>query len=149
MSESEKWSCSECGAPQVPQNQARVPCSQCGGSALHIELHFEDLVVVKAHDWLDAKMKNVTLPSKKKLRRHLQMGTQWSVGRANFVEKMRDVNKDTDSYFELVTDPSTGEVLRYCSEHLSEHVNRGSAKAKVEVQTARGPANAPDNGETV
>jgi hypothetical protein len=81
-------------------------------------------------DFLDVQSKNVNVTGKRKIRRHLQTGSQWSVSREKFVDKVRDIDRDADTYYERVVDPETGEVLRHCEEPLSEHFGRGSAKAR-------------------
>lgn len=132
MGDGEKWTCASCGTECAPHqgDGPQTPCESCGSVARNIELHFHDVMEVKVSDWLEVKAKDVTLPSKKKLRRHLQIGSQWSVGRGKLVDKVRDLDKDADMYLERVVDPDTGEVIRHCEEPLSEHVGRGSAKAK-------------------
>ena len=38
------------------------------------------------------------------------------------------VDRETDRYLEVVTDPETGEVVHRCEEPLSEHRGHGDAK---------------------
>lgn len=42
----------------------------------------------------------------------------------------RGINRDTNSYFEVITDLETGEIIRECIEPLTDHQDRGSAKRK-------------------
>ena len=79
-------------------------------------------------DFLDVQSRNMNITGKRKIRRQLQTGSQWSVSRAKFVDKVRNIDRDADTYYERVVDPETGQVLRYCEEPLSEHFGRGSAK---------------------
>lgn len=132
MSQSETWNCTECGEPcaPAPTGQENLPCARCGSVAKTINLHFEDKVDVTVTDWLDLKATNTEMSGKRKMRRHLQTGSQWSVSREKMVEKVRDIDRDADTYYERVVDPETGEVLRQCDEPLSEHFERGSAKPK-------------------
>lgn len=48
----------------------------------------------------------------------------------------RIIDRTRDYYFELITDPSSGKVLRYCEEPLSKHLRRGSAKKKASDSNA-------------
>lgn len=132
MSQDETWNCTECGEPCIPirAGQENLPCTHCGSLAKTINLQFADEVGLVATDWLDAKTTNVKMSGKRKVRRHLQTGSQWSVSREKFVDKVRDIDRDADTYFERVVDSDTGEVLRHCDEPLSEHLERGSAKSK-------------------
>ncbi|WP_155803355.1 hypothetical protein [Bordetella sp. FB-8] len=97
-----------------------------------INMHFSDEVGVTVTDWLDVKATNTKMSGKRKMRRHLQTGSQWSTSLEKMVEKVRDIDRDADAYYERVVDPDTGEVLRHCEEPLSEHFGRGSAKPKQE-----------------
>ncbi len=42
----------------------------------------------------------------------------------------RVINRGTDVYYEKITDPRTGKVLREVGERLSEHKDRGSARRR-------------------
>ena len=42
----------------------------------------------------------------------------------------RVIDRAKNWYRELITDPKTGKVVRYCEEPLSNHRERGSAKKK-------------------
>lgn len=75
---------------------------------------FRKKVNLTVTDFLDVQSKNVNVTGKRKIRRHLQTGSQWSVSRDKFVDKERDIDRDADTYYERVVDPETGEVLRYC-----------------------------------
>lgn len=134
MSQSETWNCTECGEPCTPvrAGEENLPCTRCGSLAKTINLQFSDEIGVTVTDWFDIKATNTKMSGKRKMRRHLQTGSQWSVSREKMVEKVRDIDRDADTYYERVVDPDTGEVLRHCEEPLSEHFERGSAKPKPE-----------------
>ncbi|MDA0574110.1 hypothetical protein [Burkholderia gladioli] len=108
--------------------EERLPCQRCGSNAKHVDLVFQE--VVTATDFLEVKSKSATVKGARKIRRHLQIGSQWSTAREKFVDKVRDIDRDADTYFERVIDPETGEVFRLCEEPLSEHFERGSAKKR-------------------
>lgn len=132
VSQSETWKCGDCGEPCIPirVGEEKAPCRRCGSFAKHIHLVFVDEANLTVTDFLDVQSKNVNVTGKRKIRRHLQTGSQWSVSREKFVDKVRDIDRDADTYYERVIDPETGEVLRHCEEPLSEHFGRGSAKPR-------------------
>jgi len=134
VSQSETWKCGDCGEPCIPvrEGDERARCRRCGSFAKHIHLVFVDEANLTVTDFLDVQSKNVNVTGKRKIRRHLQTGSQWSVSREKFVDKVRDIDRDADTYYERVVDPETGDVLRYCEEPLSEHFGRGSAKPRSE-----------------
>ncbi len=128
MKDGETWKCAACGEPCMPYRvgEQRLPCQRCGNNARHVHLVFRE--VVTATDFLEVKSKSATVKGSRKVRRHLQVGSQWSTAREKFVDKVRDIDRDADTYFERVVDPETGEVIWFCQEPLSKHFEHGSAK---------------------
>jgi hypothetical protein len=59
----------------------------------------------------------------------LRMG-QYRSSSGTWVELDRRIDRRADWYFEEVKDCATGSVLRSCSEPLSSHKGRGSARSK-------------------
>ena len=106
----------------------REPCPQCGSTARRFEMHFEDKVAF--HESWAGKIRDPSLPSKKKVRVEFFDGHQWSVALEKFVHKVRVLDKREDHYHEKVVDPETGELIHECTEPLSEHQGHGSAKPK-------------------
>ncbi|WP_159106134.1 hypothetical protein [Herbaspirillum sp. B65] len=47
-----------------------------------------------------------------------------------YVDKVWDMNRDTDRYYEHIVDPETGETIHHCDEPLSAHIGHGYAKPK-------------------
>ncbi|HHS7810286.1 hypothetical protein [Pseudomonas putida] len=130
--DSESVSCTDCGKKldEKAGDRDRGACPQCGSMGRVIHLELSDNVDCPVTEWLDLKVKNENLPSKKKLRTHIQTGQQLSTRLGRYVDKERVLDKDNDRYMEIVTDPLTGEVLRHCEEALSVHQGHGSAKTK-------------------
>ena len=60
-------------------------------------------------------------------------GTSWSNELGRFLAYRRIIDRKQDTYFELVTDGKTGEILRKCEEPLSTHTGRGSARKDRQV----------------
>lgn len=129
---SESITCTDCGTTldQDVGDRDRVPCPQCGSMKRSVSLKLSDTVHCPVTEWVDMKLKNPNLPSKKKLRAHIQTGQQMSVRLGRYVDKERVLDKENDHYLETVVDPVTGDVLRHCEEPLSVHQGRGSAKSR-------------------
>lgn len=130
-SESRKVVCSDCKTVlnQRASEVGRACCPQCGSTNQSLYIQFEEQI--QTTEWVDMKLKDLSLPSSKKLRVHMQSGQQFSVNLGRHVDKTRVLDKENDRYLEKVTDPLTGEVLRHCEEPLTVHQGRGSAKFKT------------------
>ena len=70
--------------------------------------------------------KNEDYPSKKKIRKTVQVGDDYNRDRKKFVSLKRIL----DIYGEEVKDIETNEIIRECYEPLKEHQGRGNAKNK-------------------
>jgi hypothetical protein len=46
------------------------------------------------------------------------------------IAKATSANRANDRYREVVTDPTTKEIIHHCEEPLSQHQNHGSAKKR-------------------
>lgn len=46
-------------------------------------------------------------------------------------ELTREIDRQNDTYKEIIVDPQSGEVIRHIEEPLTEHTKRGSAKSKA------------------
>ena len=67
-------------------------------------------------------------PNKAKFKIEETRGQVWSYSLDRWVTIHRIIDRDSDSYYELVVDEETGDILRECEEKLSEHTGRGAAK---------------------
>ena len=52
----------------------------------------------------------------------------YSHNKNKFVDLLRVINRDSNLYFEQVTDYESGEIIHKCEEPLSQHQGHGSAK---------------------
>lgn len=118
-----KRQCRDCGyefiEPESPQ------CPKCGSRNLLIC----DTDSVKFHERIRLRV------SHKDQRRHyreLIRGEELYEKEGKWVDKYRLIDKETDEYHELVTDPETGRVIHECKEPLTEHRGHGSAKHKAQ-----------------
>ena len=83
---------------------------------------------IGAHTSIGTKVKRPSLPSDEKVRSQSFSGVQHSHKYGKLVRKEWRFDRDTDEYFERVTDIESGEVLHQCIEPLSQHQGHGTAK---------------------
>lgn len=74
------------------------------------------------------KEKNLNYPSKKKVRKTIQVGDNYNYSLKKFVSLKRVIDKDRKVYGEEIKNKETGEVIRECYEPLQKHQGRGNAK---------------------
>lgn len=115
--------CAKCNAEL---KKGSTQCPQCGSVEQIQQLKIGDTVEI--HDSLDAKLKDPSLKSKDKLRVHVKAGDDLRKSDGKWMKKERLIDRDNDKYKESVIDPSTGEVVHYCEELLSQHIEHGTAK---------------------
>ena len=68
------------------------------------------------------------IPDKSKFEYRETWGKDWSDDLGRFVSKHQLIDRKGNAYIELVVDDETGEILKWCSEPLSDHTGHGSAK---------------------
>ena len=54
----------------------------------------------------------------------------YSYSHGKLVHRQRVIDRDTDQYFEKITDYENGEIIHHCEEPLSRHQGHGDAKRK-------------------
>lgn len=107
----------------------RPSCPYCGSVKRHIEISITESVGLEVKEFFDAKAKNTSLPSKNKLRLHIQAGDELHRKSEIWMKKERVIDKDRDHYREVIKN-SNNEVIHFCEEPLSKHMSHGSAKPK-------------------
>ena len=112
----------------MSENHATVEERVDADGVRHVVLRYTDQVRVTST--IRGKLKDPSLPSKKNPVVRFQGGDHWSVERQKYVHRTMTVDRRNDRYHERVTDPDTGEIIRDCSERLSEHQGHGSAKGR-------------------
>jgi len=58
------------------------------------------------------------------------VGSDLSIRLQKWMRLERVIDRENDHYKEVVTDPTTGDVIHQCDEPLSKHQGHGSAKFK-------------------
>ena len=121
--------CKNCGAvlnDTTPNElESRPPCPHCG--------HTERVHACFVSDTLELK-EHLRMRGKHEGQKNLFIDTR--VGDSffritqtwNYME--RTIDFENNWYFERITNPVTGEVIRECSEPLTEHQGHGDAKHK-------------------
>lgn len=127
--------CSDCGEsldPAVHGVGEKLPCPNCGSLKKTIGLSIVEDAGISIKEALRGKVKDVTKPAKSKLRQDFFIGDDLHRSSGKWNKKERYINKDEDTYKEVVIDPTTGEIIHHCEEPLSQHQGHGDAKPKPE-----------------
>jgi hypothetical protein len=106
----------------------RRQCPKCRAKSRE---YVETIVdAVRLHEAWKGKIKSDAFTRKRKLRGWFFFGHEWSVHLGKFVRKSVSVDKNTDTYYEQITDIESGQIIHECSESLCDHQGHGSAKFK-------------------
>ncbi len=114
--------------PEESDSEARESCPECSSTARKISVQITEKI--KFYDSIGGKIKDPSLPSRKKVRVEFFDGFEWSVAYEKYVKKSVVRDKRKNHYHEKVEDPDTGEIIHECTEPLTEHRDHGSAKFK-------------------
>lgn len=120
-----------CGAVLPLENAARfeirTPYPSCGSTIRVFKQLLEaETLSLKTSFGLKAKSAGRRIPWYELLN-----GADWSRTFQKFMQKTRIIDRRSDHYSEVVEDPDTGNVIRRCSEPLTQHQNHGSARKAV------------------
>jgi|SRR5208282_4082824 len=131
MSDIERLECAKCNST-LPGTSAspgatHQPCPQCGSTEQVLRLEFFDEAATP-RDRLEGKVKDNGFPSKKSIRQEFIYGFDKRRSRGDYVYKEREINRDNDSYRELIKEEKTCEIIHGVEEKLSEHFGHGSDK---------------------
>lgn len=118
--------CGECGKLLVErsdlQPEERPPCPLCGSRARRFEIELCSRLHIRSG--LRTRARHETG------RWFVDQfaGSEYSVGRGRWMDKLRRIDREADWYEEVVTDPETGKILHETHEPLSRHRGHGSAR---------------------
>ena len=128
--------CNACGrelkeASSTPPT-ARKPCSSCGSTARIVALEVRCTSKVRSKLGLKARTASSRRPFLESISGDdlFRLTGQWH-------KLKRVIDRARDYYLEVITDPTTGKIIRYCEEPLSKHQGRGSAKRSKGTQPTR------------
>jgi DnaJ-class molecular chaperone len=102
---------------------ARKPCPSCGSTARlfsqTIEVNVTPQVTLNYKGKRGGKGKPFIIG---------KLGADLFVKLQRWVHLERIIDRENDRYKEVVTDPTTKEIIHRCEEPLSQHQNHGAAK---------------------
>ena len=104
----------------------RTPCPECGSLTRHITWIAPVTIGVSAGLKVKARGRGFSRP-------FLEILAIPSFSRllGKFVRHERTIDRENNSYREVVTDEATNTVIHQCIEPLSEHIGHGSAKKHI------------------
>lgn len=121
--------CSACGRTLTEESSIpppkRLPCPHCGSKARVFEVHLTSTVTPRSKLNLKARSPKSRKPFLEQVSGDdlFRLTGQWNILK-------RIIDRARDYYLEVITDPKTGKIIRYCEESLSKHADRGSAKKR-------------------
>ena len=107
------------------ETTTRVPCPACGSLKRTILVTIKETINIKSKLGMKGRHASGGKPFIEQISGddlHRDSG-QWR-------KLNRTIDRENDHYYEVVTDPETGEILHECKEPLSEHRGHGAAKVK-------------------
>ena len=120
--------CADCQGnitePTSTPIEKRRACSKCGSTRRMVQIKLSGIVPIKSR--LSAKGKR---PGQRKPFYELISGDDLFRLTGEWNKLVQIIDRSRDYYFKLVTNPKSGNVIRFCEEPLSKHQNRGSAKS--------------------
>lgn len=132
MAEARKVICNNCKKEIEKQegdiSKTFIECPHCLSKSISIYEIFEEDAVLDIKESYRDKLRNENLKSKEKLRKNIFSGDDLHRKSGKWYKKERIIDRDNDSYKEIVIDPDTGLVIHSCEEPLSQHQGHGSAK---------------------
>lgn len=131
METGRRISCGDCNHNLRADAGPGAACPRCGSNKQKVSLDLADQLTAGMRDSIRGKVKDDSLPSKKKIRKEFFHGSDPRVSEGDFVNKDRIIDRDKDLYVERVAEEN-GTVLRDVRQKLSEHQGHGSAKFKTE-----------------
>lgn len=100
------------------------PCPKCGSARKATSTGNED--ELKQREKVGLKAKEAGATGKPAL--EMVSGDDLFRKTDSWRKLERVIDRKNDRYYEKITDPEAGEVIRHCEEPLSHHIGRGSAK---------------------
>jgi len=118
--------CGHCNTPldeplQTPA-ESRIPCPKCGSTSRLFEKTLTATITPRASLRLKARE-----PGRRKPFLEQMSGASYFRKAQRWVERLMRIDRRSNQYREIVTDPETGAIIHKCEEPLSEHRGRGDA----------------------
>lgn len=108
----------------LPSNE-RIPCPNSGSVSriFHVSIHGD--ITIKSKLGMKARHAGGGKPFVEQL-----SGDDLQRKTGKWMKLSRIIDREKDHYHEVVSNPSTGEIVHECKERLSEHRGHGAAKYK-------------------
>jgi hypothetical protein len=113
------WICPKCGEKRHTNNMS---------ISEEVNLNIHESLSGKVHNPRKRKEQGKTGKSAKKPIQEFFDGDDYSHKLKKHVDKKRTIDRENDTYHEIVTDKESGEVIHEQKEKLSEHYGHGSDK---------------------
>ncbi len=107
------------------QPAQRLPCPKCSSISRAFEVSMHAHISIKTKAGIKGKHAGQKEPFIIEV-----TGDDLYRKLGKWMELSRIIDKDNDSYIEVITDPDTGQIIHQCIEPLSKHTGHGSAKHK-------------------
>lgn len=129
--------CANCGHVDYKKTNFNWECPLCKGKKATIAMKSLD-GVPEVHDMLEGEIHNPTKrreqgktgKSAKKPIKEFMDGDEYSDRLKKFVDKKREIDRESYMYYEKVTDKETSEIIHEVQETLTDHYGHGSDKFK-------------------
>ena len=120
--------CGQCRTPlneplQTPA-ESRIPCRRCGSTSRLFEKAFAATISFRALLGMKARK-----PGRKPFLEQ-SIGPSFFKNAKRWVERFMRIDRRSNQYKEVVTDPATGTIIHKCEEPLSKHRGHGNAQMK-------------------
>lgn len=121
--------CAKCGRaldenPVMPVEE-RKPCPSCGSVARNIHVTINETMTMREKLGLKGRHSGRKKPFIEQV-----SGDDLHRKSGKWMKHSRVIDRDNDSYHEVVKDPKSGKIVHECKEPLSQHRGHGSAKRK-------------------
>ena len=127
--DSKTVSCGKCKIPLDEdaniESKDRNPCPKCGSLSRTFHVHIHETITMKSKLGMKGRHAGGGKPYIEAV-----SGDDLHRKSVKWMKLERTIDRENDKYHEIVTDPSTGEIVHECKEPLSEHRGHGAAKAK-------------------
>lgn len=107
------------------ESKNRTPCPKCGSTSRTFHVHIHESITLREKWGMKARHGDKGKPYIESI-----SGDDLHRESGKWMKLERTIDRENDKYNEIVTDPSTGEIVHECEEPLSEHRGHGAAKNK-------------------
>lgn len=107
------------------QPDQRTPCPKCGSTSRHFEVTSLVSIGISVRAGMKGKHPGDKTPFIEQI-----SGADLFRKIGKWMHLSRVIDRENDQYSEIITDPTTGEIIHKCEEPLSKHTGHGTARQK-------------------